>query len=108
MLTGVTDEKLLGQFFQKAGIPAQPVIQGGKIVNYRIERIWVEAFIPYGNYRGAALNDTDEQWIPMDTAIKAAGYTYSTPPAYLDDVDLTGFRGEYLQGDQSQTPLYTK
>jgi hypothetical protein len=56
-LTGIEDPLRIAEFFQKAGIPFKPVIAGGKISNFQIEHIWVEAEIPYANYRGVILDD---------------------------------------------------
>ncbi len=76
-LTGIDDPSRIGQFFQKAGIPFKPIISGGKISNFQIEHIWVETQVLYANYRGAILDEYGKTWLPLDTSIKVAGYTYN-------------------------------
>ncbi len=104
-LTGVSDPREMAAFFQKAGIPHEPVVAGGTIRNFRIEHIWVEAQIPYANYRGAVLDEQGRTWIALDTSIKAAGYearsTISVPSAF----PLAAVRDEYLSMPRSETPL---
>ncbi|MBI5075028.1 MAG: transglutaminase domain-containing protein [Nitrospirae bacterium] len=71
-LTGIEDPLKMAEFFQKAGIPYKPVIQGGKITNLQIEHIWIESRIPYGNYRGTMIDDSDPTWLGLDTSKAAA------------------------------------
>jgi hypothetical protein len=72
-LTGLDDPKQIASFFQKAGIPFQPVIAGGAISNFRVEHVWVESFIPYSNYRGAVVDEQGKSWLAIDTSIKPQG-----------------------------------
>ncbi|MDP2156534.1 MAG: transglutaminase domain-containing protein, partial [Nitrospirota bacterium] len=105
-LTGIDDPLKMAEFFQKAGIPYKPVIQGGKIANIEIEHVWIESRIPYGNYRGTMIDNSDPTWLGLDTSIKPKGYTYSTPlelSAYSSQ--LSAVRDEYLGAVQTQTPL---
>ncbi|MBA4373430.1 MAG: hypothetical protein C0402_11295, partial [Thermodesulfovibrio sp.] len=99
----------IAAFLQKAGIPHRPVIAGGRIENFQVEHIWVETQVPYGNYRGAIIDDTDKTWLGLDTSIKIKNYSYNSPldiyqqPALSST--LAGIKEEYLSGSQTQTPL---
>ncbi len=105
-LTGIDDPLKIAEFFQRAGIPYKPVIQGGKIANFQIEHIWVESQIPYGNYRGAIIDDTDKTWLGLDSSIKPKGYTYNTPVELsASSAQLSAIRDEYLSALQALTPL---
>jgi hypothetical protein len=104
-LTGVADANQLAKFFQKTGIPHKPIISGGQIRNIQFTHIWVEARVPYHNYRGIIIEDNGEQWLAMDTHIKAAGYDYGTVLDLPEEVDLTQVRDNYLQLDRLETPL---
>jgi hypothetical protein len=77
-LTGIDDPNKIAEFFQKAGIPYNPIIQGGKIANFQIDHIWIESQIPYANYRGAVIDDNGKVWLGLDTSIKVKGYTCSS------------------------------
>ena len=61
--------------------------------------------MPYSNYRGAVADSQGQIWLGLDTAIKAAGYTYVTPPDIVSEYPLSGIRDEYLNAVQAQIPL---
>ncbi|ABQ24274.1 transglutaminase domain-containing protein [Geotalea uraniireducens] len=103
-LTGLDDPLKIAAFFQKAGIPFKPVIAGGGITNFNIEHIWVEAFIPYANYRGAVLDDQGKLWLGLDTSIKPLGYTRTQGAGVPADL-LSTLRDDYLKATQTLTPL---
>ena len=103
-LIGLDDPAKIYTFLQKAGIPVKPVIAAGRIANLQIEHLWVEAYIPYANYRGAVLDDQGKIWVALDTSIKPQGYT-RTHGAGVPAELLGTFRNEYLGGLQTLTPL---
>ncbi len=41
-----------------------------RVTDIQIEHTWVEAYVPYTNYRGAGSATGDYMWIPLDTGIK--------------------------------------
>ena len=104
-LTGINDPSEMAKFFQKAGIPFNPVISGGQIKNFQIEHIWVESYIPYANYRGAVIDEYGKTWLGLDTSIKARDYQYNAPLDILLEKSLANIREEYLNSLQPQTPL---
>ena len=82
-------------------------MSGLEIVNYRVEHIWVEALIPYSNYRGAMADDQGKVWLPLDTSFKVTGYDDSGSFDMYSEVGnpLAGVRENYLAGSQSLMPL---
>ncbi|MDA8083796.1 MAG: transglutaminase-like domain-containing protein, partial [Nitrospiraceae bacterium] len=101
-----TDDPLaIAEQLQKAGIPYRPVIAGGKISNFQLEHIWAEALIPYGNYRGAIIDDSGKTWLGLDTSIKIRWYDYNKPADITQAVPLAGIRDEYLGVLRNETPL---
>jgi hypothetical protein len=106
---GLDDPTGIAEFFQKAGIPYRPVIQGGKIANFQIEHIWVESRIPYGNYRGTMIDDSDPTWLGLDTSIKVKGYTSNNPIDIFRQTGLSSqlsvIRDEYLSSVEARTPI---
>lgn len=103
-LTGLDDPAKIYTFLQKAGIPVKPVITGGGIANFQIEHIWVEAFIPYSNYRGAVVDDQGKIWLGLDTSIKPQGYTRTQGAGVPADI-LAPLRDDYLNAVQTLSPL---
>ena len=43
--TGVSDPEQLPAFFRAAGIPCEAIYAGGRLVNLRIEHLWVETLV---------------------------------------------------------------
>jgi hypothetical protein len=67
---GFTDERTTLNFIASGGTPVSGVTSGGKIIKARMEHIWVEAYVPYGNYRGTLRDQSAKTWIPMDASFK--------------------------------------
>jgi RHS repeat-associated protein len=104
-LTGLDDPLKIAAFFQKAGIPFEPIITGGRIANFRIEHIWVETEVPYANYRGALLDNMGKTWIALDTHLKPPGYQWNAPEDFSADFNLAALRDDYLSQSRTETPL---
>lgn len=104
-LIGLDDPLKIATFLQKAGIPFEPVISGGRIVNFRIEHLWVETFVPYANYRGVVLDEQGKLWIPLDTHLKPAGYDWRAGSEFPGDFPLSRIRDDYLAVPHAATPL---
>src|SRR2546422_1876135 len=105
-ITGTATPEQGVRVLDRAGIPHDPpVLGGGAIASIRVERVWVQAYVPYANYRGAPLDAQGKLWIPLDPAFKRL-----PTPRGLDVVQELGFDARssldpYLAGPTSQTPL---
>ena len=104
-LTGTATVEQAVRVLARAGIPHEVVLGAGGVASVRMERIWVEAYIPYSNYRGALLDTQGKTWIPLDPSFK----TFSAP-AGMDVVgdlgfDPLAFTDEYATALRNQTPL---
>jgi murein DD-endopeptidase MepM/ murein hydrolase activator NlpD len=103
---GVTDPNIAAQVFATGGIPGKLITEGGKIKYVQMEHVWVEAYVPYGNYRGV-LNDptAPKTWIPLDPSFKV----HVPNPNAIDMAELQGFDidnyfSTYLQTVKPTTP----
>jgi hypothetical protein len=67
-------QSLLGQ----GRIPNTALVSGGKIAAFKLEHVWVEAFVDYIPSRGA-INKVGDTWVPMDAGFKQ--YDFSKPLA---------------------------
>ena len=54
----------------------------------RLDHIWVEAYVPYGDYRGSGANSGEYLWLPLDTGIKSYKET-ETVYEHLDEYEAT-------------------
>ena len=91
---GFTDANSALDFIASGGIPVTGIIVGGKITFAKLEHVWVEAFVPYGNYRGTMRDQSIKTWIPIDGSYKQ--YSYKDPidfPATLG-LDIQAFVNE--------------
>jgi hypothetical protein len=99
---GFTDPMAAVNFLASGGIPIRPIIVGGKFAKVQMEQAWVEAYIPYGNYRGAIMDQSIKIWIPMDGSFKQFTYT--------NGFDMTATvpfsQVTYLSQVQSQNPVH--
>ncbi len=43
-------------------------------IGIQLRHVWVEACLPYGNYRGAATDNSGYRWLPMDPSFKLNSY----------------------------------
>ena len=63
-------QQLLGQ----GGIPNIGLLEGGKIAKFKMEHVWVEAFVDFVPSRGMVENVGDS-WVPMDGSFKQYEFT---------------------------------
>jgi RHS repeat-associated protein len=45
-----------------------------EVVGVRFTHVWVQACVPYGNYRGTAVDLSGHRWIPLDPSFKDKSY----------------------------------
>jgi len=103
---GVTNPNTAAQIMATNGIPGKLITEGGQIKYAQIKHVWIEAFLPYSNYRGI-LNDpaASKTWIPLDPSFKL----YEINPAAIDmaelqNFDIDNYMTTYLQSITSTTP----
>ncbi len=101
---GITDPNTAAQILATAGVPGKLLTEGGKIKYAQMEHIWVEVYVPYGNYRGAIRDDSIKTWIPLDPSFKQYEYRNG-----MDLYSAMGINGEqYIQDyitDTSPSPI---
>jgi hypothetical protein len=99
-LVGVEDEQTAGNVFASGGVPGVLIIQGGRITKIRLDHVWVEAYIPYSNYRGTMRDESGKTWIPLDPSFKQ--YEYHEPIINESASYITGLNQSYIQEQMSQ------
>ncbi len=102
---GLTGAGAVTAALARAGIPYQPVIQGGAVTGVLLEHTWVEAYLPYTNYRGAVVDFSGRTWIPLAPAL--VGVDFTPPTAVLRQMSFGSepFLADYLAAPQSEEPL---
>ncbi len=56
------------------GVPTIGRVEGGKITNFKLEHVWVEAYVDYFPSRGIK-ELAGDSWIPMDASFKQYDFT---------------------------------
>ena len=54
----------------------------------------METRVPYGNYRGNVLDETEKIWMALDTTIKSAGYEENDPIDLPVSFDFDSFTAD--------------
>ena len=70
----VKNATLAANMLASSGIPTTTIVSGGNITAIRVEHMWVEAYLPYQDFRGQIRSETGYAWIPLDPSFKT--YTY--------------------------------
>ena len=91
-LTSAEDIKSAGTILASSGRPVTALITGGKTVGFVVEQTWVEAYVPYTDYRGAGNNSGDKMWVALDTSVKK----YTRVKGLYDDLEKFGLSEDDL------------
>jgi hypothetical protein len=69
-LTGTSNAAAASRVLASLGVPTTALTSQGKISALQIQRVWVEAYIAYDNYRGIGDGGGQKYWIPLDASFK--------------------------------------
>ena len=72
---------------------------GSKPGHLEFKHVWVEACVPYRNYRGAVAEKTGYRWIPLDPSFKERSYQNGI--AINVDFDYAGYLASRQNGPDS-------
>jgi len=68
---GMDEDRQVGYFLATADIPdAEVLYRGAKIEKVRFRHVFVEVYLPYGDYRGQQNSDLHKLWVPLAPAFK--------------------------------------
>ncbi|UXI67070.1 RHS repeat-associated core domain-containing protein [Tahibacter amnicola] len=102
---GVREDKV-GQALTAAGIANSPVYNA-RITGYRIEQVYVSAYVPYSAYRGTTVDMSGKTWIPLAPALKPTRFTRARMALAAAQIDVRGFMDAYLQQSRTRSPFDT-
>ncbi len=96
---GVSDPETAVEILATAGIPGQVKREGSVIKKVQMEHVWVEAYVPYGNYRGAGRDGSLKKWVPLDPSFKQ--YEYKKGMDLYEGMVINGeqFIYDYIEDD---------
>jgi RHS repeat-associated protein len=102
---GLTGATAVTTALARAGIPYEPVIQGGTVAGVRVEHTWVTAWLPYTNYRGAVVDFSGRTWIPLAPSLKDVDFRPPTAVLRQMGFDAGTFLADYLAAPHADLPL---
>lgn len=108
-LTCASNIEAAGSILVSSGKNVTAITQGGKITGVRLNQTWVEAYIPYTDYRGAANAGGEKRWIPLDPSIKEYERTdsiYDHLDRYVNSNELSSFSDEVAISVYNQVSEY--
>ena len=87
-LTGAADADNAGRILASQYKPVSRVTKNGEVVYFKMTQTWVEAYVPYTDYRGAGNKDGDSVWVSLDPSFKELKVTKQEFEAEYTDTDL--------------------
>ena len=106
---GVTNLNLAVSIMQDQGIQGVTLDPSNNYVQF--EHVWVEAYLPYGNYRGAGSDaasltcstSSDCHWVALDPAFKQKTYNSPSIDVYNGlSFDYTSYYNAIKNSDQAR------
>ncbi len=86
---------LAQQALSAAGIPFVAITRAGVVNAVQLTHVWVEAFIPFEDYRGAGTGSAERQWVPLDAWFSGRARFTATRPS-VDSLTVLGLDAEAL------------
>lgn len=72
--TATDDINVAMHVISALGIPTTGMVSNGETIAVRLEHVWVEAYVPYTDYRGTGNRSGERMWIPLDASFKKLHY----------------------------------
>ncbi len=102
---GVRNKHNAGSLLATAGMDAVLYISGPDTVALGCQRVWVEGWVPFINYRGAVGDSIGATWIPMDPAFKQYAYDEGVNHPAAIGFDGGAFVDDYISTFHAETPV---
>ncbi|HOV59322.1 MAG TPA: transglutaminase domain-containing protein, partial [Rhodanobacteraceae bacterium] len=94
-MLGVRSDKV-GQALTAAGVPNEPVVLAGTIGAFRVEQIFVSAYVPLSAYRGTSAESSGYAWVPLMPALKPHAFAPAAGVLGAASVDVRTVVTNYL------------
>jgi len=100
---GVDDAATAASILTTAGLDGVAITNGPDVVAVQSTKVWVEAYVPYSNYRGGDNDDRGSTWVPLDPSFKAhditPGEDVLTPMGFNVDTFINNFLSTVSEPD---------
>lgn len=102
---GVNDGPTAGNILTTVGMDGVNYYLDDEHVSIRCSRVWVEAYIPYTNYRGVGNDESGKMWVPMDPAMKQHDYQEGIDIPKEMGFDAESFISDYISTFHELSPV---
>ncbi|MCP5443675.1 MAG: hypothetical protein H6968_11630 [Chromatiaceae bacterium] len=102
---GVDDPLTANDYLATASIDAVAVLDGTDVASFEITHVWVEAYLPYANYRGVGNDTTGKTWIPLDPSFKPLNATVWEDVLTRMDFDADAYLADYIATFTEPSPI---
>ncbi len=109
-LTGASEVNAVGRVLATGHRNVRGVSNNGTIVGYKMEHTWVEAYIPYTDYRGAGNMSGDGVWVQLDPSFKKVEIVTETVESEFTETDkklidmVNEYKEENALGEATEMP----
>ena len=69
-LIGTERPERVEQALTAASVPYEARFGLGGVASVEMEHVWVEAYLPFANYRGTGVDTRGRRWVPLDASFK--------------------------------------
>ncbi len=102
---GVDDPRTAGGILTTAGLEGVSIINGSDVAAVRCTRVWVEAYIPYTNYRGIPNATSGKTWVPLDPAFHGTVVTPGEDVLTAMGFDCDDYLEDYISTFHLESPV---
>lgn len=95
-ITGTDNMTAVGRILATGHRNVRAVTNNGNITGFKMEHTWVEAYIPYTDYRGAGNQSGDAVWVQLDPSFKKL------------EAKIESIKGEYSEDDLALLEMINK
>ncbi|WP_202080546.1 transglutaminase domain-containing protein [Caldalkalibacillus salinus] len=105
---GAETPEAAAKILASLGTPVRSIISGGEITAIQKEHVWVEAYVPYDEYRGIGERSGSSTWVPLDPTFVQKEYVEGLDLERQLDVDFEAvFEQVHLGSERSGDGLTT-
>ncbi|MEH7381914.1 transglutaminase-like domain-containing protein [Bacillus sp. JJ1533] len=104
---GAETPEAAARILASLGTPVSSLIKGGKISAIQVEHVWVEAYVPYDEYRGIGEQSGTSTWVPLDPSFVQQEYAEGLNLEDQIDVDIESILDEIHNNSERSADLLT-
>lgn len=93
---GMNDPYATGSILTTVGMEGVTISNGAVVEGIRCRRVWVEAYLPFTDYRGGGNAAGEAAWVPLDPAMKQYDNTFGIDLMGLSGLDADAHVDDYV------------